>query len=123
MESLLRLSGLISEGENGEMDLAALEKQLATKSAGTGPSAKQSPDAPQLATRASSVESDDDGPSIQNGAQTSPQTSRRPSRTQEDGRDEVEALSDMMCSLVTNNCGETRFIGMANSGYASSSVC
>ena len=24
----------------------------------------------------------------------------------------VEALSDMMCSLVTNNCGETRYIGM-----------
>ncbi len=25
--------------------------------------------------------------------------------------EEVEALSDMMCSLVTNNCGETRYIG------------
>jgi hypothetical protein len=23
----------------------------------------------------------------------------------------VEELSDMMCSLVTNNCGETRYIG------------
>jgi hypothetical protein len=27
-------------------------------------------------------------------------------------QEEVEALSDMMCSLVTNNCGETRYIGM-----------
>lgn len=25
----------------------------------------------------------------------------------------VEELSDMMCSLVTNNCGETRYIGNA----------
>lgn len=25
--------------------------------------------------------------------------------------EEVEELSDMMCSLVTNNCGETRYIG------------
>ena len=25
----------------------------------------------------------------------------------------VEELSDMMCSLVTNNCGETRYIGTA----------
>lgn len=31
-----------------------------------------------------------------------------PPKTEE----EVEALSDMMCSLVTNNCGETRYIGM-----------
>ena len=28
--------------------------------------------------------------------------------------EEVEALSDMMCSLVTNNCGETRYIGGIN---------
>jgi hypothetical protein len=32
--------------------------------------------------------------------------------SQEDKEHEVEALSDMMCSLVTNNCGETRYIGM-----------
>lgn len=25
--------------------------------------------------------------------------------------EQVEELSDMMCSLVTNNCGETRYIG------------
>ena len=31
--------------------------------------------------------------------------------SQEDKEHDVEALSDMMCSLVTNNCGETRYIG------------
>ena len=28
--------------------------------------------------------------------------------------EEVEELSDMMCSLVTNNCGETRYIGASS---------
>jgi len=35
------------------------------------------------------------------------QGTAEPEQTEE----EVEALSDMMCSLVTNNCGETRYIG------------
>lgn len=35
----------------------------------------------------------------------------------EDKEYEVEALSDMMCSLVTNNCGETRYIG-SSSGFS-----
>lgn len=37
---------------------------------------------------------------------------KRKSATPEKSEEEVEALSDMMCSLVTNNCGETRYIGM-----------
>jgi hypothetical protein len=30
---------------------------------------------------------------------------------EEEKQEGVEELSDMMCSLVTNNCGETRYIG------------
>ncbi|RAO65433.1 uncharacterized protein BHQ10_001445 [Talaromyces amestolkiae] len=37
--------------------------------------------------------------------------------SQEDKEHDVEALSDMMCSLVTNNCGETRYIG-SSSGFS-----
>ncbi|EED20142.1 fungal specific transcription factor, putative [Talaromyces stipitatus ATCC 10500] len=37
--------------------------------------------------------------------------------SQEDKEHEVEALSDMMCSLVTTNCGETRYIG-SSSGFS-----
>jgi hypothetical protein len=40
---------------------------------------------------------------------------KRKSLTPDRGRgeeEEVEALSEMMCSLVTNNSGETRYIGM-----------
>lgn len=35
---------------------------------------------------------------------------------EEEKQPEVEELSDMMCSLVTNNCGETRYIGTERSG-------
>ena len=31
---------------------------------------------------------------------------------EEEDEEEVEALSDMMCSLVTNQSGETRYFGM-----------
>jgi hypothetical protein len=49
-----------------------------------------------------------------------PQSKDKEKRNSKDGKDgqsenkeePVEALSDMMCSLVTNNCGETRYIGM-----------
>lgn len=37
---------------------------------------------------------------------TSPPADKNP-----EGQEEVEALSEMMCSLVTNNYGETRYIG------------
>lgn len=40
----------------------------------------------------------------------SPRTAATSPGSQKD-ETEVEALSDMMCSLVTNNCGETRYIG------------
>ncbi len=39
-----------------------------------------------------------------NSSTTSPEPPKEP-------EEEVEALSDMMCSLVTNNCGESRYIG------------
>jgi len=49
-------------------------------------------------------------PSSKNG------TSEKRLSTTEEGDEKqegegVEELSDMMCSLVTNNCGETRYIG------------
>lgn len=41
----------------------------------------------------------------------SPRTAATSPGSQKESETEVEALSDMMCSLVTNNCGETRYIG------------
>lgn len=35
-------------------------------------------------------------------------------KQQDKESEEVEALSEMMCSLVTNTSGETRFLGESN---------
>jgi hypothetical protein len=43
MESLLRLSGLLSEGDGGKTDLGALEKRLADRYDTTGSSASHNP--------------------------------------------------------------------------------
>ncbi|KAI9839013.1 MAG: hypothetical protein M1837_002300 [Sclerophora amabilis] len=115
MESLLRISGLISEEDNGRTDLGTLEKRLADKgSSNGGPS-------PQISNRSNSVPQRSSSESYletpnQNENTTSPPstlTSPEPSRKGED----VDSLSDMMCSLVTNNCGETRYIG-SSSGFS-----
>lgn len=109
MESLLRLSGLLSEGDNGKTDLGTLEKRLAdrtmaldaTRNANhfTAPSATQQ-----------AVTSHNTTPRMD--SQSSPRTTAATSPESQKSETEVEALSDMMCSLVTNNCGETRYIGM-----------
>lgn len=121
MEHLLRLSGLLDD-EDGETDLGALEKKLAEKKN------QQSPHASAQGT--STPTSPSQAASAPDGSHTSPRsnfTSPEPGKGNEKDKDEkrksvtpaeeqpnekeVEALSDMMCSLVTNQSGETRYIG------------
>ncbi|KAI0122808.1 fungal-specific transcription factor [Xylariales sp. AK1849] len=120
MESLLRLSGILGE-DDGATDLSTLEKRLAEKH-------QQSRQASQVASNPTSPSQTTSG---QDGTASTPQSSltspeptrdddkRRnssvPSEKQSEG--EVEALSDMMCSLVTNQSGETRYIG-SSSGFS-----
>lgn len=120
MESLLRLSGLLSENDDGSTDLGTLEKRLAHKSArkssvsfaeGTPRTAESTP-APSRHEGSEShhgtpIHIDADAPSPASDFSTPEEASKEPKKTEA----EVEALSDMMCSLVTNNCGETRYIG------------
>ncbi|KZF24167.1 fungal-specific transcription factor domain protein [Xylona heveae TC161] len=112
MESLLKLSGLLSETD-GNTDLGTLEKRLADKAAtsnGTPPRASEW-SAPQRSSTESQRE-----PSRQPSFSSPPSRATTPESEKED-QEEVEALSDMMCSLVTNNCGETRYIG-SSSGFS-----
>ncbi|KAF2125677.1 hypothetical protein P153DRAFT_369691 [Dothidotthia symphoricarpi CBS 119687] len=117
MESLMRLSGVLPEDDDGSTDLATIERRLADRVGGsvtprTGGSRRESLAPPT-------------GLSTQNGTpvpQTvlSPQsdsTSPEPPKetTREDAQE--DALAEMMCSLVTNNCGETRYIG-SSSGFS-----
>jgi len=114
MESLLRLSGLLGD-DDGATDLGTLEKRLAEKTQQVRQAqATSNPTSPSQATSGR-----DTGSSPQS-ALTSPEPMKEkdpenrnsvaPSEPPEEEQ-EVEALSEMMCSLVTNQSGETRYIG------------
>lgn len=104
MENLLRKSGLLNEDD--ETDLGTLEKKIAHQGGGgqdgtpdTSKSGSQPPilDSPHSATHLD----DSHSPNV-------------PTKSPETGKNEpegVEELSDMMCTLVTNNCGDTRYVG------------
>ncbi|KAL3488492.1 fungal-specific transcription factor domain-containing protein [Aspergillus germanicus] len=118
MESLLRLSGLLNE-DDGKTDLGTLEKRLADRSFATG--GMNNSNSP---TRFNAVHN---GPSLPTSlsrhstprmdSHSSPRTTATSPDSQKESETEVEGLSDMMCSLVTNNCGETRYIG-SSSGFS-----
>ena len=114
MESLLKLSGLLGVEDDDRTDLGTLEKRLADKSY-------------SQSNRATPTRSEKSGsqPRTLESPHTTPQTDKLPTprdstlaspceapkeKSNEPDRP-VEELSDMMCSLVTNNCGETRYIG------------
>ena len=110
MESLLKLSGLLGSDDE-QTDLATLEKRLADRAATAGQQRNETPTkSPGQTETASRTDRGDGRHDIPNRRDRSRSGSRSPRRgkTEED----VEALSDMMCSLVTNNLGESRYIGM-----------
>ncbi|PYH95542.1 fungal-specific transcription factor domain protein [Aspergillus ellipticus CBS 707.79] len=120
MESLLRLSGLLSEEDGGKTDLGTLEKRLADRSlANGGLSGPKSPSRfnapPSNAQSQQTSSSHHSTPRVD--SQSSPHTAATSPESQKESETEVEGLSDMMCSLVTNNCGETRYIG-SSSGFS-----
>ncbi|PWY91060.1 fungal-specific transcription factor domain protein [Aspergillus heteromorphus CBS 117.55] len=120
MESLLRLSGLLSEEDGGKTDLGTLEKRLADRSlANGGLNGPKSPN--RSSASASNAQSQQTSSSHHStprvDSQSSPHTAATSPESQKESETEVEGLSDMMCSLVTNNCGETRYIG-SSSGFS-----
>ena len=116
MESRMRLSGVLPEDDDGSTDLATLEKRLEARA---GQSA--TPRTSSIHERRPSV-APHSAPSTADNAPThpalpspssgtaSPSPDDQPAEAKD--RDE-DALAEMMCSLVTNNCGETRYIGMS----------
>ncbi len=107
-------TGLLGEDDNGATDLGTLEKKLAEKQ-----QSRQASQAASNPTSPSQAASGHDNASTPQSSLTSPEPGhkedKRHSLTPEKDRkeeEEVAALSEMMCSLVTNNSGETRYIGM-----------
>ncbi|KAH6964160.1 hypothetical protein HG530_003442 [Fusarium avenaceum] len=137
MEHLLRLSGLLDD-EDG--DLGALEKKLMErqqKSRQPSMAVVSGPNSPSHSvpsaadgnvmtpqsslTSPNSITKDDKRKSTTPAPATTPSTAQAPTTNGEEANPEdqveVEALSEMMCSLVTNNFGETRYIG-SSSGFS-----
>ena len=118
MEGLLRMSGLLAEDDGGKTDLGTLEKRLADRVAaqsGSTGSASETGMTPQARVDASASSRQ---PTPQASAISSPQSAAAvspkggaPQEPRKKSAREVEALADQMCSLVTNNIGETGYIG------------
>lgn len=103
MESLLKLSGLLPEDPDGKTDLGDLERRLTEQSQRASVSVAGG-------SSSESIRANTPGSSSMQSCTNSPHSKGKE-------EEEVENLSDMMCSLVTNNCGETRFIG-SSSGFS-----
>lgn len=111
METLLRLSGLLSEEDAGKTDLGTLEKRLQDRSFAQGAAMKNVNRSSSVSAAAAPQAPASHQSTPRMDTQSSPRNSVASPSSQKESETEVEALSDMMCSLVTNNCGETRYIG------------
>ena len=119
MESLLKLSGLLGE-EDVSTDLGTLERRLADQAAQSKEQVarklSESSAGGRTPTRSPGKSESMDTQTNDTEASSSIDEKQREKTPRRDiapaeKREEVEALSDMMCSLVTTNCGETRYIG------------
>jgi len=112
----MRLSGVLPDDDDGSTDLATLEKRL-TDRVGLSATPRNSAEdrgasmAPQTGTNtANGTPAQPALPSPRSGT-----ASPEPEKQTNGEPKEEDALAEMMCSLVTNNCGETRYIGALNS--------
>lgn len=132
-------TGLLGDDDNGATDLGALEKKLAEKAGSTRFDSAAPPSNPtspsqgtsghdgNASTPHSSLASPEpykpDRPEkdIEKRKSHTPGEQEKEKENEKDGEsgekqeEEVEALSEMMCSLVTNSQGETRYIGESGS--------
>ncbi|KAF2772983.1 hypothetical protein EJ03DRAFT_348038 [Teratosphaeria nubilosa] len=136
MESLLRLSGLLAEDDAGRTDLGTLEKKLEERRSAGLASNSASPAQPQVGSVVQQQSTAEPRtPAYQMGATSRNQLHATPPSNGSGGpltpdagvsadkepakrtAKEVDALADQMCSLITNNYGETRYIG-SSSGFS-----
>lgn len=126
---LTTFAGLLGDDDNGATDLGTLEKKLAEKTAQSRQTSQAAASNPTSPSQAASGQ--DGNTSTPRSSLASPmlepakdkEGEKRPSiapekEEKEKTEQEVSALSEMMCSLVTNNNGETRYIGMYHPGLS-----
>ena len=110
------MSGLLSEEEAGKTDLGTLEKRLSEKATSKDASVQRTEStAPSKSSSASMARENSPRPASARESVETPREGVTSPSTDGDkpSREEVEHLSEAMCSLVTNNAGETRYIGMS----------
>lgn len=122
MESLMRLSGVLPEDDDGSTDLATIEKRLADRAGRSAtPRQSMSEDRRQSIVPQSGTSTNDGTPAQPTLPSPRSGTASPEPETQEEGeekgKDGEDALAEMMCSLVTNNYGETRYIGQLPRWY------
>jgi hypothetical protein len=115
METLMRLSGVLPEDDDGSTDLATLERRLADR-AGQSATPRNSEIEDRRASMAPSANGTPAQPALP--SPRSGTASPEPEKQTNGENKEEDALAEMMCSLVTNNCGETRYIGPWRSAVA-----
>lgn len=113
MESLLKLSGLLGAEDDDRTDLGTLEKRLADKA--YSQSNAGTPISSPSGSQPRNLESPQRTPQVAR-LPTPRDSVASPGEPPKEKEEAVEELSDMMCSLVTNNCGETRYIGKLEPG-------
>jgi len=116
-----KCAGLLSEDDNGRTDLGTLEKRLADKNLsqsrrasavpGSNPTSPSQSTPNNESTPRSTITSPEPQQSTNGDKRHSTDNRNGSKEPESEEAENVEALSDMMCSLVTNNCGETRYIG------------
>ena len=123
MEHLLRLSGLLAEEQT---DLGMLERRLQERQSADPRSDGPTPQSQTSSTRVGGAQNaQTPGTGTTPQEQTSPMNATSPQQQDGQGQQnpfkkdakEVDVLADQMCSLITNNCGETRYIG-SSSGFS-----
>lgn len=111
----MRLSGVLPEDDDGSTDLATLEKRLADRAGSQRPSTEAATPRASISDdrRASTVQAlqHKDGTPVQPGLPSPRSGTASPEPPQQGEAKEEDTLAEMMCSLVTNNYGETRYIG------------
>lgn len=113
----MRLSGVLPEDDDGSTDLATIEKRLTDRVRRSETPGQNAPEDRRASTLPQSGVSTHNGTPMQPTV-SSPRTdtaSPEPEiQTEGEGKGKQgeDTLAEMMCSLVTNNYGETRYIGM-----------
>lgn len=111
----MRLSGVLPEDDDGSTDLATLEKRLADRAGSQQQSVEGGTPRASISDerRPSTVHppQNKDGTPVQPGLPSPRSGTTSPEPPRQNGNKEEDTLAEMMCSLVTNNYGETRYIG------------